>query len=76
MTSIHPTTSATVSQSRQPNDVSPCCKGRIITTQYASNIHRLYGVKAAADATVGRCRLIVSQPELKARLVSALETKM
>ena len=26
-------------------------KGRIITTQFASNIHRLYGVKAAADAT-------------------------
>ena len=26
-------------------------KGRIITTQFASNIHRLYGVKAAADAS-------------------------
>jgi hypothetical protein len=26
-------------------------KGRIITTQFASNIHRLYGVKALADAT-------------------------
>jgi hypothetical protein len=25
---------------------------------------------------VGRCRLIVSEPELKARLVSALETRM
>jgi mRNA degradation ribonuclease J1/J2 len=25
--------------------------GRIITTQFASNIHRLYGVKAAADAS-------------------------
>ena len=25
---------------------------------------------------VGRCRLTVSKPELKARLVSALETKM
>jgi hypothetical protein len=25
---------------------------------------------------VGRCRLIVSKPELKARLVSALETEM
>jgi len=25
---------------------------------------------------VGRCRLIVSNPELKARAVSALETKM
>jgi hypothetical protein len=28
------------------------------------------------DDTVGRCRLTVSKPELKARLVSALETKM
>ena len=26
-------------------------KGRVITTQFASNIHRLYGVKAAADAS-------------------------
>ena len=26
-------------------------KSRIITTQFASNIHRLYGVKAAADAS-------------------------
>ena len=28
------------------------------------------------DISVGRCRLTVSKPELKARLVSALETKM
>lgn len=27
------------------------CKGRVITTQFASNIHRLGSVKAAADAT-------------------------
>ena len=26
--------------------------------------------------TVGRCRLTISKPELKAHLVSALETKM
>ena len=26
-------------------------RGRIITTQFASNIHRLYGVRAAAEAT-------------------------
>ena len=26
--------------------------------------------------TVGRCRLTVSKPELKARMVSTLETKM
>jgi len=26
--------------------------------------------------TVGRCRLTLSKPELKARLISALETKM
>ena len=26
-------------------------KGRVITTQFASNIHRLYGVKEAADAS-------------------------
>ena len=31
---------------------------------------------AAAAAEVGRCRLMVSKPVLKARLVSALETKM
>jgi len=30
----------------------------------------------AAAAEVGRCRLTVSQPELKARLLSALETKV
>jgi surface protein len=30
----------------------------------------------ASDSVVGRCRLIVSKPELKACLVSALETKM
>jgi hypothetical protein len=30
---------------------------------------------AAARAKVGRCRLSVSKPELKASLVSALETK-
>ena len=29
-----------------------------------------------ASALVGRCRLTVSKPELKARLVSALETKI
>jgi hypothetical protein len=29
-----------------------------------------------SSVVVGRCRLIVSNPELKARLVSALETKM
>jgi len=34
------------------------------------------GGDATADAMVGRCRLTVSQPELKARLVSALETEI
>jgi hypothetical protein len=34
---------------------------------------RLDGV---VSRLVGRCRLIVSKPELKVRLVSALETKM
>jgi hypothetical protein len=32
--------------------------------------------EAAAEEAVGRCRLTLSKPELKARLVSALETKM
>jgi mRNA degradation ribonuclease J1/J2 len=26
-------------------------KGRVIVTQFASNLHRLYGVKRAADAS-------------------------
>ena len=34
------------------------------------------GDAADAHVTVGRCRLTVSKYELKARLVSALETKM
>ena len=32
--------------------------------------------KPVCDTSVGRCRLTVSKPVLKARLVSALETKM
>jgi hypothetical protein len=35
----------------------------------------VFGAKGQA-AAVGRCRLTVSKPELKARLVLALETKM
>jgi hypothetical protein len=34
------------------------------------------GAGAGAGARVGRCRLTESKPELKARLVLALETKM
>jgi GTPase Era involved in 16S rRNA processing len=33
-------------------------------------------VDAMRDPMVGRCRLTASKPEMKARLVSALETKM
>jgi hypothetical protein len=33
-------------------------------------------IKLELNTTVGRCRLTVSKPELKALLVSALETKM
>jgi hypothetical protein len=40
--------------------------------------HYIEAVKKERSTTfmVGRCRLTVSKPELKARLVSALETKM
>ncbi|CAI7898123.1 unnamed protein product, partial [Closterium sp. NIES-54] len=50
-------------------------KGRVITTQFASNVHRLGAVKAAADAagrrlvsSARRCSLLLCS----ARLVSAL----
>jgi hypothetical protein len=38
--------------------------------------HYIGEAKNWMSMTVGRCRLTVSKPELKARLVSALETKM
>jgi SPIRAL1-like protein len=41
-----------------------------------NNYNRSEGQNVGNFMTVGRCRLTVSKPELKARLVSALETKM
>jgi hypothetical protein len=44
--------------------------------RYAAGQSELSQNAAAAGAVVGRCRLTVSRTDLKARLVSALETKM
>jgi hypothetical protein len=38
--------------------------------------HKAEALNAERRHEVGRCRLIASKPELKARLVSALESKM
>ena len=44
--------------------------------RYTKVVLQLQARFDAMWAKVGRCRLTVSKPELKARLVSALETKM
>jgi mRNA degradation ribonuclease J1/J2 len=45
-------------------------KGRVITTQFASNIHRLGSIKAAADIT-GR-KLVCLSPQFLARAMFCL----
>jgi hypothetical protein len=40
----------------------------------AASVEKAFMKKAVADIRVGRCRLTVSKLELKARLVSALQT--
>jgi hypothetical protein len=61
-------------QGKDDNDAG--CEGTYDATAGFSDTV-MFGVKAAAvSRVVGRCRLPVSNPEIKARLVSALETKM
>jgi len=49
---------------------------RYITEPGSVALPRAAGAAGAALIMAGRCRLTVSKPVLKARLVSALETKM
>jgi hypothetical protein len=46
------------------------------TTAATASQVKIYLDGVEVTGTVGRCRLTVSKPELKARLVSALETEM
>ena len=51
--------------------ISTSLKGMMLSNHGEWSAATRVGARARA---AGRCRLIVSQPELKARLVSALET--
>jgi hypothetical protein len=51
-------------------------KGREFSMKEMGDMWLKDQVIATMIAKVGRCGLTVSNPELKARLVSALETKM
>jgi hypothetical protein len=63
-----------------------CADGRLPARQLSNILHAVAKMSAAGklatndadvrETLVGRCRLTVSKPELKARLVSALQTKM